>query len=356
MRLSWLAVAAALLQATGAVKHADFKTCAQSGFCKRGRAFADRVADAGPAWIPEYELDADTVALRNGILTATVWKTVAGQPDRVELPLTLTLLLDGVARVQLDEARRKLGAIELRHGSQVRKQRYDEAEKFALVGGANVDVQAGFVLADRQQTKVRYGQQQQQQVLVEHRPFKLTFIRDGQIQAIFNERNFLSVEHWRPQKEKKKEEDKDAAAKEPAENGAGEAPAENEAAEKAAEKEPAEEEDRPAGEDESTWWDETFGGNTDSKPRGGFLFFNLFITIIITTSSLPSPLLPSSSLPPPSLSPPPSLPPSWRLTAGRTRSGRPRHHVPRLRVRLRHPRARVQPVAQGNPRRRRGQL
>lgn len=63
----------------------------------------------------------------------------------------------------------------------------------------------------------------------------------------------MNMEHWRAKVEKPAEEKK-----------------EGEEEQKEGEEEQKEEEksQAPQGEDESTWWEETFGGNTDSKPRG----------------------------------------------------------------------------------------
>jgi len=257
--LTCLVALFSLLEVATAVKHADFKTCAQSSFCRRGRAFADQVSAAGPAWIPQYEVDSGTVTLSDGVLTATIWKTVS-EPDggRVKLPLTISFLDNSVARVQLDEARRRKGDIELRNGSKVKKQRYNEAEKWALVGGKNFDAHAKILNSDKGSMKVQYGPGELQ-ALIEYKPFKITFMRYGETQVVLNERNLLNVEHWRPQKEKKE----------------GEEP----------------------GEDESTWWDETFGGNTDSKPRGWYYSLEFLVRIFIDYFQDPK-LLVSISLSP----------------------------------------------------------
>src|SRR5204862_8124573 len=75
----------------------------------------------------------------------------------------------------------------------------------------------------------------QYEAVIKHSPFAIDFKRDGATQIKFNDRGFLNIDHWRPKIEREKVE---------------------------AEPEPA------TAEDESTWWEETFGGNTDSKPRG----------------------------------------------------------------------------------------
>jgi alpha 1,3-glucosidase len=73
----------------------------------------------------------------------------------------------------------------------------------------------------------------------------MEFNRDEQTQVRFNDRGFLNLEHWRPKIEKKEGEE---GEKKEGEEG--------------------EAEDTKDIEVEGTWWEETFGGNTDSKPRG----------------------------------------------------------------------------------------
>lgn len=177
-------------------------------------------------------------------MDAVVLKTLKKSETKVRLPLTITFLDSGVARVTLDEERRAKGDINLRHDSKARKERYNEAGNWALVGG--LKVAAGAALnADAEQgyTKVVYGKGGKHQAVIRHAPFGIEFQRDGETQVKFNEQGFLNVEHWRAKVEKPKEEDKKEGEEE------------NKKAEE-------------VGEDEDTWWEETFGGNTDSKPRG----------------------------------------------------------------------------------------
>ena len=56
---------------------------------------------------------------------------------------------------------------------------------------------------------------------------------------MLNDRGFMNMEHWRPKVDKPSSDDNDTEAKTP-----------------------------EAEEDASTWWEETFGGNTDTKPKG----------------------------------------------------------------------------------------
>ncbi|CAZ81178.1 unnamed protein product [Tuber melanosporum] len=214
-----------LLQPAQMVKHENFKTCSQSGFCKRNRALADRAQSAGASWTAPYELDGKTLQLKDGVLTGKIWKTEAGG---IELPLEVSLFENGVARVTIDEAQRRTGEITLRHDSKARKERYDGAEKWALVGDHKCQKTATMETKEGV-TTVAYGPDNYE-ARITHKPFSVQFLKGGEVYIVFNDRNLINVEHWRPKIEK-------AEGEEPTE-------------------------------DEETYWEETFGGNTDSKPRG----------------------------------------------------------------------------------------
>jgi alpha 1,3-glucosidase len=180
-------------------------------------------------------------------LDAVVLKTFKDATKQIRLPLTITFLDSGVARVTLDEEQRAKGEIDLRHDSKARKERYNEAGNWALVGGLKPAQGAALSdAADAGYTKVVYGKGGNHQAIIRHSPFSIDFQRDGETQVKFNERGFMNMEHWRAKVEKAVEETKES------------------------EEETRVEEQTPEeqSEDESTWWDETFGGNTDSKPRG----------------------------------------------------------------------------------------
>ena len=221
------------------VKKENFKTCDQSGFCKRNRAYADTALSTSK-WQSPYILDSGSIKFQKGILTGTVLKTISNSKEKVRLPLKITFHESGTARVTVDEERRQKGDIELRHGSKARKERFNEAEKWAVVGGTQVS--AGAALnsdAEKDTMRVLYGPGGKFEAIIRHAPFGVEFKREGETQVKFNDRGLLNVEHWRKKVEK---------------------PEAKEGEEK--------KEEKDAGEDESTWWDESFGGNTDSKPRG----------------------------------------------------------------------------------------
>lgn len=146
-----------------------------------------------------------------------------------------------MARVTVDEEKRQKGEIELRHGSSVRKERYNEAEKWVIVGGLNVSKTVKLnQMGEDGVTRVKFGRSGAHEAVIKHSPFSIDFKRDGETQVRFNEGGLLNVEHWRAKvetPERKEGEEEGVIAGEP-------------------------------GIDDSTWWDESFGGNTDTKPRG----------------------------------------------------------------------------------------
>ena len=219
------------------MKHENFKTCDQSGFCKRNRAYADEATSKGSSWTSPYSLDPGTISVKEGQLKGIISKSV-DEAGIVRLPLTITFLESGVARVTVDEEKRQTGDIELRHGSVARKERYNEVSKWALVGGLSRNQDAKGALT-QEATTVTYGPDNTYKAVVHHFPFAIDFFRGDQIHLNLNAKGLLNYEHWRPKVEnEQKEREGDNITT------------------------------TVIGEDESTWWEETFGGNTDSKPKG----------------------------------------------------------------------------------------
>jgi mannosyl-oligosaccharide alpha-1,3-glucosidase len=218
------------------VKHENFKTCAQSGFCARNRAYADLATSQASSWASPYRLTPESIAFKNGRLEGTILKTTDNNGETVRLPLVVTFLSSGTARITIDEEKRQKGDIELRHSSKARKERYNEAAAWAIVG--DLDVSTTAILSEQKEegaTRVLYGPSNKFEAVIRHQPFSMEFNRDEETQVKFNDRGFLNLEHWRPKIERKEGEEEIKV------EGTG---------------------------DESTWWEESFGGNTDSKPRG----------------------------------------------------------------------------------------
>lgn len=221
------------------VKHHDFKRCEQSGFCQRNHDLAADIALKGKDASP-YALDPTTIKTKTGQLEGTILKTLPND-EKIRLPLTITFLDSGSARLQIDEERRQHGDIELRHGSKIRKERYNEAGVWALTGAGLTPQKLGRFEKGDESTFVTWGAVDQFSATIKHAPFRIDFATNGKTQVILNERGFMNFEHWRPKIERPVAESSNTTD--------------------------AESQKAPS-EDESTWWEETFGGNTDSKPRG----------------------------------------------------------------------------------------
>ncbi|KAI9151321.1 Glucosidase 2 subunit alpha 2 [Paramyrothecium foliicola] len=223
-----LTMIACIAPSVESVKEHDFKKCHQSGFCKRNRDYADNVASQASDWISPYNILPGSSSFNHGQLQAVVLKTIDDTHDPVRFPITVTFLESGTARVSIDEEKRRNGDIQLRHDSPVRKERYDELEKHTIVGGLDPAKDATVVADDGDRLVIQYGPESRFEAVINFSPFSVEFKRDGDSQIKLNDHGLFNMEHWRPKI------------------------------------------DRTTGdnEDESTWWDETFGGNTDSKPRG----------------------------------------------------------------------------------------
>lgn len=169
-------------------------------------------------------------------MQAIILKTLNGEGVTARFPVTVSLHKAGTARVTIDEEKRMNKEIELRHDSKARKERYNEAEKLVIEGGIDLDKSAEITHQDEKQVNIKYGSDGKLEVVIKFASFEADFRRDGVSHIAFNSRGWLNMEQWRAKVDK------------PETKEGEEAPA--------------------AGEDEGTWWDETFGGNTDSKPRG----------------------------------------------------------------------------------------
>ena len=226
----------------------DFKTCAQSAFCKRNRARADRAAALAPtSFRSPYSLSSPT--FNAGVFRADLHNALAVD---AQFSFEIRFQSDGVARVLVDEV----------HGL---RQRYNESAKWSLVDSAPVsplaDAAAYTASVSAKSSSIKYGEGRLE-VVIDHRPIKLTFLRDGQPHVVLNERALLNMEHYR-----ERSADKPVEANPPdmQVQEAGQVDAADVLASVTADELPY-----PgfADVDEEGLWEETFGGKRDSKKRG----------------------------------------------------------------------------------------
>lgn len=232
-----------LLPVVFAVKSQDFKTCAEAGFCRRGRALATRSNEAGSSWKSPYSVDLASVVTDVASFTAAVKSSL--YPD-VKFSLEVRIHDDDVARIRMDEV------------NGLRK-RYDETASWALVG----QPQLGQVswTQGKKNIRAQFGQQKELELRVYYDPLRIVLLRNGKEEMVFNGGGLLHMEHFRvkeelPEAENKTSEDSDQAVE-------------------------GQSEDTPTqqvlqvnprawfeGDDQDTWWSEQFRTWKDSKPKG----------------------------------------------------------------------------------------
>ncbi|KAK4704738.1 hypothetical protein P7C70_g1477, partial [Phenoliferia sp. Uapishka_3] len=236
--LSVLLTLILIVEPVSAVKRGDFKTCDQSGFCKRNRALADRASEAKSTWTSPYAIDNPSFA--KGTFTAGVANALF--PD-IHFRLELRFHQDGVARVIMDE----VGGL---------RQRYNEAAAWAIQTTPVLSVDDGEFKVEigKDASSINYTGGKHE-VRIEHQPVKVTFFRDGEPHIVLNERGLLNMEHFRV-KTIPKEGDEELVIQD--EQHPGESTI--------IVKEEAYPGFLPTSED--GMWEETFNGKLDTKPKG----------------------------------------------------------------------------------------
>ncbi|XP_068624304.1 neutral alpha-glucosidase AB [Battus philenor] len=193
----------------------NFKTCEQSGFCKRLRPFKPEKS--------QYTLNLDTVIVHGNVLSAEVTTVKTEAEKKITLwhyALRLSALVDGTFRIELDEAE----PLYPRYRTQL-----------ALNGEPKGD---GLKLISNEDGKLTLSNTQGHKVVVTVEPLKFEFLdQNGDVAVVINENSQLLVEPLRVKREKVDDE----------ELGNAESALEVE--------------------DESAWG-ENFKSHHDSKPRG----------------------------------------------------------------------------------------
>ncbi|KAL1759917.1 glycoside hydrolase family 31 protein [Schizophyllum commune] len=230
--LLWIVASLALIPQTLAVKEKDFKTCSQSGFCRRGRALASRAREAD-TWNSPYSVDASSISIASDSASVTAGVKSSLYPD-VKFQLELRVHEDGVVRVRMDEV------------DGLRK-RYDEAASWALIAEPTVSKTVQWQ-AGKDYLRAIYGPNKELEVAVSYEPLRVALLRNGKAQVQLNGNGLLHMEHFRTKEERKIEETSQEGEQVVLDATNPRAWFE--------------------GEDEDGWWDERFGGHTDTKPKG----------------------------------------------------------------------------------------
>lgn len=172
-----------------AVRPHDFKTCAQSSFCRRLRSLPERVNAAGkpsPYALTHAHHDPADVS---GPASWTFPLKTELHPE-VGFALTLDILAagEGIARVRVDEV-----------GSTTQWKRYNETARWALVDEAlTLANKADIKFASHaSNTVISYGPKGTLQVELQHSPLRITFKQHNKPVMVMNERSLFHMEHFR---------------------------------------------------------------------------------------------------------------------------------------------------------------
>jgi len=238
------ALALLLVNESSAFKAHDFKTCSQSGFCRRGRALSSRAKEAKSSWVSPYSVDPSSVNIspNQAVFTAAVQSSL--YPD-IKFGLEVHIQDDGVARVRMDE----VGGL---------RKRYDEAAAWALISEPVVSKDIKWTTG-KKDTKAVYGDKKNIEVVVTHQPLRISLLRNGKEQVVINGQGLLHMEHFRNKVESATSTEEPAPEPEEGTEGGGES-------------QKVFKVDNPRawfeGDTEDALFEETFSSWTDSKPKG----------------------------------------------------------------------------------------
>ncbi|KAH7056572.1 glycosyl hydrolases family 31-domain-containing protein [Linnemannia elongata] len=245
------------LACVSAVKREDFKTCSQSGFCTRNRAYAD-IAKENPQWASPFQLNPSSLRLSNGVLTGDLINVQEDkQPsDKPALAFELHLLDTDAARVRINE----------RNPIQPR---YDGVQDTVLIKPYGHATEGSYQKLSKDENGVltiQYGAKNQNTVRISSAPFKIEFLVNGVPTVLLNDEGLLRFERLRNKEEPKVEEEGEEEGEKQEEEASSDPLVEQNAGgndiEIAIEKSELEKKL------EENLWEERFKEFTDSKPRG----------------------------------------------------------------------------------------
>lgn len=158
-----------LLSIVTAMKFDDFKTCSQSGFCRRNRAYADQVTTS------PYQLVPNSIQTNND----HVYAEIINKETRVMMTMDVYVLQDNTARVRINEK----NPIKPRYDDHIKHTLYSEPQ---LAGQSTVDSQKEVIIKNKERT-----------IVIHPDPLRIEFLVNDQPVITLNERGFFNFEHLR---------------------------------------------------------------------------------------------------------------------------------------------------------------
>lgn len=172
-----------------AVKDYLFKSCDNSGFCKRNRHYAHQIAQGFGA---PYFVSPESVNVGEKSIIGTIFKKLPLN-SLVALPFELSLLKGESIRFKVDEDRQVTkGKLTTRRYNEASHAAFDEKEeeKYQVLAAEKIAKTASDVL-------ITFGLEDRYRAVLEFSPIKLTLYRRGVAQVIVNSDNFFNIEHFR---------------------------------------------------------------------------------------------------------------------------------------------------------------
>ncbi|KAI8381483.1 glycosyl hydrolases family 31-domain-containing protein [Radiomyces spectabilis] len=158
------------------MKTEDFKTCSQSGFCKRNRAYADEASR--PSFQSPYALLTNSVKFDNTRLSADIKNTETS----IILTLNLDFLKDNTARVRINE-------------KNPIKPRYDEHSKYTLHQEPVMEAAQKMDISSTGVVTVTIDAARK--VVITPEPLRFDFFVGEESIISLNDRGFFNFEHLR---------------------------------------------------------------------------------------------------------------------------------------------------------------
>ncbi|KAI9594653.1 neutral alpha-glucosidase AB [Syncephalis fuscata] len=217
------------------VKEEDFKKCAQSGFCRRNRRYADYMLAETTERQTPYWLDGSSVQFNEGVLTAQLHEDVPeGKPALSPLRLVVLTSSNGVVRLQVSDPTSK-------------RPRFSELDKFVLQFDGIMPSAKGSLVTEQNKVRLSYAEDSNIELVMQLRPWRVELQQNGQTTMVLNERGLMRFERIRDK---------------PASVSAGSADASSDTP---TSKVATSELDQI---NEDGAWEEDFNGNHDPKPNG----------------------------------------------------------------------------------------
>lgn len=254
-----------LISPSMCVKREDFKTCSQSGFCTRQRAYANLVDKTDAKNASPYAVIPNTIELHKdeGYITAKVLKTTSND---IFFNLKLYLLKNGSVRLNFEEAVDNI------------KTRFDVAP--LVLDNNSPETYKDAKPSDKNNDKVvsyTFGEKDNETTIVlTLNPLKIELVREGEVVLAFNQNGYFNYEEHRQKSNENDQNTENENAEDEANNENAEtspeanAEANADAAQEVSEEEKQKQEEiKKLTEDvHKDMWEETFKSHTDSKPYG----------------------------------------------------------------------------------------